>query len=204
MTNYPALVWKVATGSLRKELLADRAKLLKQRKTFEELTAKIPEISDPARQKELWDLRLKARDSLNKQLKAFNEAAEAHNEVSDAVKTASAGTYDPGRVGLAAAPLVWVVGVAGALTAVLIGLSMAIDSYRSESTKVRGYLDQMASVIGSTADLVDASRRLALVGMAVLAGYVVYNKFWKKGGARRGGSTAPSLTLKPVSGSVVA
>lgn len=196
--DYPGLVWDIATGKKREELEALRSELSAQKKQIESMTATVAAMPDGPKKSEAWAVRVKAQQAWMPVVREFNDAAIAHNEISAAIRKASAGAYDPGRVsmtlsGLGILPVVWVgIVVVGSAT-VLLSLATLIDSIKSRSTEVRGYMDQFAEivkqgggVIEQTGELVRKSANALLVVAGVVGVY--YAAKWFQG--RKRGSPA--------------
>lgn len=194
--DYPGLVWDIATGKKREELEALKVDLAKQRQQIEAMTATVSKMPDGPAKSAAWALRVKAQQAWQPVVREFNDAAIAHNEVSAAIKKASAGLYDPGRFNpsLSALPaLIWIGVVAASSAGVLMALATLIDSIKSRSTEVRGYMDQFAGIVREGGNVIEQTGELvrkssnALLIVAGLVG-VYYAAKWVKD--RRGMKSA--------------
>jgi hypothetical protein len=186
-----ALVWSIANGDKRQELEALRRELVNQKVQIDGMTGGI-QATDPGPTRDrLAALQQRAWSAYMASVSTFNEAAVNHNQISAEIARVSMGLYDPGKVDMTLRQLPvlgWIAIVAVSMAAALAGLAMVIDSCRSKTTEVRGYMDQFAGILNAGGGIVDQVGVLvgkstwALLAVAAVAAAYVGFKGWR--GAR--------------------
>jgi len=195
LSDRAAFVWDVAVGNKAQELEVIRKDLAEQKRMVDEMTRQTQAMPQGPARDAAQVIRNKAHQAWMPVVRQFNEAAAKHEEIRQAIISASVGLYDPGRVNtsLNLLPLAWIAGVAVACAAAIWALSALIDSIKSQNTQVRGYMDQFAGVLQAGGGVIEQFGNLmgkatwALLAVAgVAAGYVALTA-WKKGKAVTGG-----------------
>jgi len=181
-------VWDVATGAKRDELEALRQDLTAQRKMIDEMTAKVQAMPQGPQRDAAHAIRTKAYQAWMPIVRQFDDAAIEYEKIRQKVITASVGMYDPGPVSTRLAfpaALVWIPIVAVSAGFAIMTLASLIDSIKSNSTQVRGYMDQFASVLQGGANVLEQTGGVivkstwALLAVAGVAAAVIVFKTWK-------------------------
>jgi hypothetical protein len=207
-----SLLWSIATGKAKRVLDGQRSAAQKMDKKMDVLREGLQRAKIGPMKNTAMAAYQTANNKVIEYKSGLNRAIRDHNDLAEQVSKATLGAWNPGRIGMAAAPLAF----AAAVAVILIASAVALDSLTAWFGKERGILGTTNNAIDKASQILDSlvglpkaigemAMQIAVAGVGLVIAYSIYKGVKGKRSAPVSAAASPATAaLKEVEGRVAA